>query len=305
MLLKTQVGDLKGFTIEIFKNILYLIGVGYFGGSIMALSANKSFRESTFPTDMSKLPYAVGQGEKEQDFNGDVLEYLFPMKSVGFPYNFLTKDTSFITGEYRNWLIYTCMYSFSFLRQIFRKFFNFCSNFTTGCKRTFGFYLFPYLLIGLVSTLLPFLIVFIPGLNSMWIKEIDYPVVFTFSICLGWLYPLYSNPELNFTKPIVMILFQIIIGAVFFCIQLPVWVSIMGVLYLYSFAILFFSPFLIKDGLKHVFFEIGQHKQSLTLYFLYLTITSSTRYLTSPITTGLMLGSLYVAYKVLFPKKNK
>ena len=96
MLLTTQVGDLKGFTIEIIKNILYLIGVGYFGGSIMALSANKSFRDSTFPTDMSKLPYQLGQGEKNQDSDGNLIEYLFPMKSVSFPYNFLSDDTSFI-----------------------------------------------------------------------------------------------------------------------------------------------------------------------------------------------------------------
>jgi hypothetical protein len=139
----------------------------------------------------------------------------------------------------------------------------------------------------------------------MWIKEIDYPVVFTFSIILGWLYPLYNSSELNFLKPLVMILFQIIMGAIFFCIQIPTWVLIMIGLYIYSFVILFFSPFLINDGLKHVFSEMGHHKQSLTIYFLYLTINSSRKYLTAPITTGFMIGSLYVAYKVLFPKKNK
>jgi hypothetical protein len=305
MLLKTQVGDLKGFTIEIIKNILYLIGVGYFGGSIMALSANKSFRDSTFPTDMSKLPYTVGQGEKEQDFNGDLLEYLFPMKSVGFPYNYLSSDNALITGEYRNWLIYTCMYSFSTLRLIFKKFYNFCSNFTTGCKRTLGFYLFPYLLIGLVTTVLPMFIMFIAPLNSLWIKEVDYPAVFTFSVFLGWLYPLYNSSEINFLKPFVMILFQLIMMVVFFFIQLPTWGLITILLYVYAFAILLFVPFLIKDGLKHVFSEMGHHKQSLTIYFLYLSISSAMKYLTKPFSMGYTLGSIFVAYKVLFPKKNK
>ena len=203
------------------------------------------------------------------------------------------------------WLIYTCMYSFSCLRSMFKQFFKFCSNFTTGCKRTLGFYLFPYLLIGIVTTLIPFIVVLIPPLNSLWVKEINYPVVFTFSIFLGWLYPLYNSSELNFLKPLIMILFQIVIGAAFFFIQLPTWVAIMAILYMYSFAILFFSPFLINDGLKHVFSEMGHHKQSLTLYFLYLTINSSKKYLTNPITAGFTIGSLYVAYKVLFPKKNK
>jgi hypothetical protein len=187
---------------------------------------------------------------------------------------------------------------------MFKEFFKFGSNFTVGCSRTIGFYLFPYLLIGFFSVFFPFLVIFIPVLNSCWIEEIEYPVVYTFSIFLGWLYPLYNSHEISLLKPFVMILFQMVMAAVFFCIQLPTWMAIAGVLYVYAFAILFFSPFLINNGLTRVFSEMSHHKQSLTIYFLYLMIATSNKYLVQPITVGLMLGSLYVAYKVLFPKKK-
>jgi len=301
MLIKTQVGDLKGFIIEIIKNILYLIGVGYFGGSIMAISTNQDFRDEMFPTDTDKLPY---QGTSKAYSGGGLLEYMFPMKHVGFPYSYLSKDQDNITSEYKNWLIYTCMYSFSTTRVIFLKFYDICSHFTTGCKRTIGFYLFPYLLIGFMSTIFPYLLFIIPFIGSLSPKEIKYPSIFTFSIFIGWMYPFYNQKAISFSTIIIMILFQIIMFFTTIFIQLPWWGCIMAVIYVYSFAIVLFSPFLINDGLKRVFKEIGHHKQSLTLYFLYLTIYTSMKYLTQPVTIGLGIGSLYVAYKVLFPKKK-
>jgi hypothetical protein len=305
MLLKTQVGDLKGFTIEIIKNILYLIGVGYFGGSIMALSSDKEFRNKMFPTDTSKLPYRLGEGQTPQESNGDILEYLFPMKSVGFPYNFLANvDEKKITTQYKNWMILTAMNSFSLLRLIFKKFYDFCSHFTTGCKRTIAFYLFPYILIGTVATLAPFLIVFIPVMASLWVSEIKYSFIFTFSIFLGWTIPLYAGKPIRFITLILMMIAQMIMFAVVLFIQLPYTVAMMSSLYVYCYVIILFLPFFMKDGLKQVFSEISHHKQSLTLYFLYLTIMTARKYLLPPIVIGFMLGSLFVAYKVFFPKKK-
>jgi hypothetical protein len=304
MLIKTQVGDLKGFIIEIIKNILYLIGVGYFGGSIMAISTNKEFRDEAFPINTDKLPYQVGRGQEEVNGEG-VLEYMFPMKRLGFPYSYLSKESDSVVSEYKNWLIYTCIYSFSTIRLIFLKFYDICSHFTTGCKRTIGFYAFPYILIGFMGTIFPYLLFIIPFIGSLSPKEINHPSIFTFSMFIGWLYPLYNKQPIRFATLFIMILLQAIMFFTTIFIQLPWWGCIMAAVYVYSFVIVLFSPFLIKDGLKHVFKEIGHHTQSLTLYFLYLTMYTSIKYLTQPISIGLGIGSLYVAYKVLFPKKTK
>ena len=112
-----QIGNIKGFTTEAITNIIYVLGMGYMGGSISALS-NLSIEErhEIFPYDRTKLPY---ENKKNKTINFEetflkygIMEYIWPMKSLGFPYKNRYKNTE-VQYQIINWMIDSCAYIFS------------------------------------------------------------------------------------------------------------------------------------------------------------------------------------------------
>jgi hypothetical protein len=71
---------------------------------------------------------------------------------------------------------------------------------------------------------------------------------------------------------------------------------------LYSYVVFLFSPFLWTGGLSKTFQEINKHKRSLIILFMYFTLQSAHQYLTTPVSNGLLIGSVYVLY-LLFTGK--
>ena len=104
------IGNVRGFSSEMLRNVLYVLGTGYMGGSIATMGQSAS---DLFPYDVTKPPYAgrVYDGKCE-----NLVEYIWPMKSVGFPYS-LKLGTSY-SSEFIKWMIDTCRHSFANVRHV-------------------------------------------------------------------------------------------------------------------------------------------------------------------------------------------
>jgi len=307
---KTQIGDIKGFGIDMLQNIVYLVGLGYLGGSIMSISTDTNSLESIFPTNINELPYS---GKITQDLHPNIIEYFLPMKSLGFPYTYYNKSDSrnVFLKQYCNWWVLTCMYTFIGIRKLLHKYFIFFSTCTTGCKRTIGFYVFPYILIYSVQYIFPLyagLLTFIGSNFANDGKTVKHAFVFASSWLVGWAYPLVSSnpPTIGLMSLLLMPLCEIagILATIY--IHCPLWLLIMGCAYVYGFVVLFFSPFLPKGkGLYGVFCEVLHHTVSLSIFFIYLTILSARLRLTSSVSLGITIGGIIIALRLIFGKKKK
>jgi len=303
---KTPIGNIKGFTGELIQHIVYTLGLGYMGGSISAL-ANLSETElnKVFPYDITKLPYqsSVTTKRSVRDALKDgIIEYLWPMKSLGFPYSKHVKGEG-LKVEYINWLINTCAAVFASVREFYNTFASIGNSWTQDpFGRIIVFFVMPYILIYL--TFLPFIpfLGFILSVICSMHEAADCGFMFTFSPITAWFYGLGNCKEIN-----LGCLFSIIIiGIVGFFLPMtfiPWWFSISFAVWMYSIVVLLFSPFLYKGGIKSVFHEMVNHKLGLTLVFIYLTLKTAMSFLIPPAVFGLVLGTFYVLYELLFKKK--
>ena len=102
------IGDVKGFIIDVIKNIAIVFGVGYMGGSLVALShLDKSMLDKMLPIDLDHSPYV---GKKSG----------FSFTGYAFPYTLYTPNTPDFFSKVINWLVITCALVFSTIRSLFR-----------------------------------------------------------------------------------------------------------------------------------------------------------------------------------------
>jgi hypothetical protein len=125
--------------------------------------------------------------------------------------------------------------------------------------------------------------------------------MFTFSPITAWFYGISRCKEINITCIITTFIFGMI-GFFMPMAFIPWWICISICVWAYSIIVLLFSPFLYKDGISKVFHEIVRHKISLVLIFMILTIKTSITYLSQSVTGGILLGSIYILYKLLRKK---
>jgi hypothetical protein len=115
--MKTPIGDIKGFFYEMIRNICFVMGIGYMGGSFTTLcQVNEITLESLFPTDIKNLPY-FSKDPTPATIKDGPWEYLFPMKHVGFPYNKINYESNSIYTDMFNWFIYTLAFAFIKIRE--------------------------------------------------------------------------------------------------------------------------------------------------------------------------------------------
>jgi hypothetical protein len=278
------------------KNILYVLGVGYMGGSISAMGKYASY---LFPYDITKPPYS---GKVSDGKDADLLEYLWPMKSVGFPYNLKLGDG--YASQYMLWLIDTCRHTFAIIRNFYNVYSNVGDRIATNTLfgipfgDMFQFYLLPYLLILMMPSI-PVLVFFLTLFVSAQYASDGYGYMFTFAPITGWFYGL---SECGKTLSITCVLIAWLIGMAGMMtpmISIPSFLMITMAVTLYSYVILFLSPLLYSSGVTNTFQEMRKHKTSLVLLFMYCTLTSASQYLTPPVTIGLTLGALYMLYGLL------
>lgn len=294
------IGDVKGFMFDVMKNIIIVFGMGYMGGSLVALShLDNAKLDKLLPIDLKEAPYV---GEKIE----------ISLTGYGFPYTLYTKHPEFFS-KVMNWLIMTCALTFVGIRKLFRWI---ASVDTSKLTRDIPlFYFAPFLLIQLAiyTRSMSSILIFILALFSIFIG--DY-VLHQEQMKNGlwyWLAPL-SFFYTVFTAPIESGFFNLMVrlfvsfAAFFFgwfCVLVlyPFWWSavVIAAIFYYVF-FLFFSPFLY--GFEKVITEMGHHRLSLTVIFMFLTIWSSTMYLTKMVTSGITVGSIFMFY-LLFKNKFK
>jgi hypothetical protein len=291
---KTPIGNVKGFTTEMVKNMMYVIGVGYMGGSIASMC--KAGNE-LFPYDISKPPYAgpLSKGDEE-----DLLEYLWPMKSVGFPYSTMIHSGPSPSSQYLKWLLETCAYSFSAIRFFYAE--SAKIGDTVGKKNVFGdlfrFYAIPYMLI-LIMPGIPIGVFFMTVFASLYRAGDGYGYMYALAPLTGWAYGFsLCNKTITFGCLVTMCVIGMA-GFMLPIINIPWLFVVTFAVTMYSYVILLLSPFLWTGGLYKTFQEMKRHKLSLVLLFMFFTLRTANQYLTQQVSSGLFVGALYVLYTLI------
>ena len=293
---KTQIGNVVGFSKEMFKNILYVLGVGYMGSSFSTLGKAMML----FPTDIHQAPYS---GRIATNTDVDLLEYLWPMKSLGFPYTYMNTMGDSIVGGYIKWMIETCAYSFILMRTITTQLIVVGNRFAkeNAVCALFRFYIMPIVFIQLLLSIGAFAIVFMCFFVTIGISMFAmerYGFMYTLSPLTGFIYGLSLCKEWSIMG--IVSAFGIgIMGVMAPMIHIPWWFMVTYAVYAYSVVILLFSPFLWKNGLTHTFHEMKSYKMSLVLLFIFLTLKSSNQFLIPQVSVGLLLGSIYLMYQII------
>ena len=299
------IGDVKGFILDVMRNIAIVFGVGYMGGSLVALThVDTQTLDKMLPTDITQAPYV---GSKPS----------FSLTGYGFPYSLYTQNPDFYQ-KVINWLVMSTAFTFIGIRKLFKWIA------TLGAKNPEKF---DFILFYFVPILLVFVVTYASQLRSVFLV-----VLVLFVIVIGE-YVLYENKMKNglwmflaplsfwynsFSAPLTPGLMNLIIrifvsflaGTLgFFAMTLfyPFWWSstIFFALFYYT-VFLFFSPFWNgTKGFKNVITELGNHRISLTVLFMLLTLWSSQVNLVPLATGGIAVGSLYMLYLLIKNKPKK
>ena len=292
------IGDVRGFIIDVVKNIAIVFGIGYMGGSLVALThLDKDTLDKMLPIDLQKSPYV---GTK----NG------FSFTGYAFPYTLYTSNPDFFS-KVINWLVITCALVFSTIRSFFR------TIASIPTRNTFYdfllFYIAPYLLVQVAihakSLIILFtLLVALYGcffgefiieeekLRDGWFYAMA-PISFAYATFRGELEPGFINLMIRLFLTGLSFLF----GWIAMLLLYPFcWYMIATTGILYYILFLFFSP--LRYGFEKVIIEMSNHRLSLTLLFMILTILSSKSFLVSLATAGVVVGSIYMFYLLI---KNK
>jgi hypothetical protein len=293
------IGDVKGFIIDVIRNIFIVFGVGYLGGSLVALShLDKGMIDKMLPVDINKYPYVGTKGG-------------FSFTGYTFPYTLYTCNTHDFFSKVINWLVITCALIFSMIRSFFRYIAS--AKLSNSFYDLLFFYLLPYLLVqSIIFT--PILGIFI------------FLFVAMYSIFLGEYLVGEEKMKNSFFYFIAPLSFSYMTfrgksepGIMNICIRLFLtgvawWFGVFCLFFLYpicwalitSFAILYYVLFLLFSplwyGFEKVIIEMANHRLSLTFLFMILTILSSKSFLATLATAGVVVGSIYMFYLLI---KNK
>lgn len=293
-----QLGNIQGFAKEVMYIIIFVVGTGYVGGSIKAWgNLSDTDLNNLFPCDTSKLPYASNSNLKRTLVHG-LLEYIWPMKSLGFPYNQVSKSTG-VQHEFMNWMIKTCAYLFAGVRGLFQSMAKVSGALSNNCfGDLFVFYVLPYILISCIfPPILPIIGVFWALIGSMTLSK-DCGFMFTFSFITAWFYGISLCEDITISCLINTCLIGTI-GCFMPMAFIPWWICISWCVWAYCIIVLLFSPLLYTNGIHKMFREIIKHKISLTFVFMILTLKASFTYLVTPVSSGVLLGFIYLLYELL------
>ena len=297
------IGDVKRFIIDVMINIAIVFGVGYMGGSLVALShLNKTTLDNLLPIDLKESPY-VGEPSG------------ITLTGYGFPYTLYTPGSSEFFVKVMNWLVMTCALVFVGIRKLFRVFSSF--QFTGIRKMAYDFFLFyivPPCLVNIVlysrmlTSTFVMLIVFIAMFAGEFLFQIKHlkngwwyglaPLSFWFTTFFAKSEPGIMNLFIKLFLSFIAFLFGLFTMTVLY----PLWWSgIVAVAMVYFTFVLFFLPlWYIDDVIK----EMGNYSVSLMMIFMALTIYSSQRFLAPLFTGGIIIGSIYMVY-LLYKNRGK
>lgn len=296
---KISIGNISGFGKEFISNFIYILGVGYMGGSITSICTSKKI-DALFPYDIHEYPYVVPKPV-------GVIHTI-----LGYPYSFRKKIKTEIPkpgkkaqgdlyNEFINWYIDTWSFVFAFWRELLNYGAVEGKELYKGLfGNLFLFYAMPYLLFYYIYYFLPFVSFALAFLGSM---SEEYSFIFTFSFITAWIYGFGICDELS-PGCIINAVMLGIIGIIVSFSFIPWWIIISVAASIYFNVFLILSPFFKNaPGIHSVFEEIKKHNASLTILFMILTVRSSATYLIPQVTSGFYIGFIYILY--LLYKSNK
>ena len=295
------IGNVKGFMIDVMINIAVVFGVGYMGGSLVSLThLDNSILDKMLPIDLDKSPYV---GVKKG----------FSLTEYAFPYTLYTPGHPGFIAKVMNWLVSTSMLIFVGMRKLFRSIA--AIETTKSYMDLLLFYIVPLILVSIAvyARSLTSMFVILIALYSMFAGEYLFqedkmknglwygiaPLSFWYTVFFMKMEPGLMNLLLK------MFLSFIAFFAGCFCLFFlyPLWWSTsVAFAILYYMAYLFFSP--IWYGFDKIVEEMGNHRVTLMILFMILTIYSSQSFLVSLATAGIVAGSIYMLY-LLFKNKTK
>jgi len=310
------IGDVKGFILDVMKNIAIVFGVGYMGGSLVALShLDKPMIDKLLPTDLNQYPYVGKKGG-------------FTLFGYGFPYTLYTHVHPDFMSKVMNWLISTCALVFVGIRSIFRLPYTIPINYPelfvdSENKKNKGildaydlflFYLAPFFLISIV--------LYSRTMSSVFIGMLAFYSIFAGEYLfneekmknglwyglapLSFFYNTFTAPMESGLLNLLMKFFFSFIAFMIGCFALfmvyPLWwSSIITIAIFYYVYYLFFSPL---KYFNKIIEEMGNHRLTLMFLFMLMTIYSSKNFLVPLATGGVVVGSIYMVY-LLLKNKNK
>lgn len=290
------IGDVKGFILDVMKNIAIVFGVGYMGGSLVALThLDAPTIDKMLPIDLHQAPYV---GKKSG----------FSFTGYAFPYTLYTPHATFYP-KVINWLVMTAALVFIGIRKLFRKIASIPDKWFYHLPL---FYLGPVVLLCLwfsstsvLITLVACYSIFIGDFileedrmkNGIWYFLA--PVSFFYNSFVGPVEP----GIINFMLRLFISFLAGTLGFFAMTLFYPLcWSTIVAFGSLYYILFLLLSP--LWYGFKKVIIEMGNYRMSLTLLFMLLTIWSSQSFLVALFTSGIVVGSIYMFY-FLFKNKFK
>jgi hypothetical protein len=300
------IGDIKGFMIDVIRNIIMVFGIGYMGGSVSALThLNDTTLSKILPTDLSQSPYS---GKKKG----------FSFTGYSFPYTLYERDTLDESQKIINWLVMTCMLVFSNIRSMIK----YVSKIPNGIMYDFLlFYIVPYFLIQpilygkIMMPIISFFIflyaIFVGGFvfeegslkNGLWYWIAPFTLTYMAYKGSGK-----SEGDLG----IISLMFKFFMCFITFFIIGPFLMFILYPMWWYSIAVavmIYYTIFIVtlpyQYGFEKVIAEMSKHRLSLTIIFMLLTIRSSQSFLVSLATTGIIIGSIYTVYFLIKNKYKK
>lgn len=287
---KTPIGNIKGFSIELLRNIVFVVGVGYMGGSVSALCSEE------FETIFS---------EKDRPMNCSVRNFIkHPLPCISYltyPLQYIKTDESWLWNRYVNWLIQTYANTFGKIYDMYIAIMTVGNEHVNGfIGSLFVFYLMPIFLIHFTPWI-PFIGAILAAILSTYLKD---GIFYLLSPLVGWMFGVKACKEKISIGSIFIILGYWIVTSFFPFVNILWLLFIYYALWIYARFILALSPLLYKDGFYKVCAQISRHKIGLTSLFMLLTLRSSVQFLIKPVTTGFTVCMLYVLYKLSNQKKS-
>lgn len=306
------IGNVKGFILDVMKNIAIVFGVGYMGGSLVAIShLNIPILDKILPVDLNQLPY-VG---KKTDIT---------LTGYSFPYTLYTHGHPEFMSKVMNWLISTCALVFVGVRSIFRLPYSIPLKFPDIFKYKsvadaydlFLFYLLPFVLISIAM--------YARTMSSVYISILAVYAIFAGEYIfheekmknglwygfapLSFFYNAFTAPMESGLLNLMMKFFFSFIAFMLGCFALFVvyplwWSSLISIGIIYFVIYLFFLP--LFYGFDKVIKEMGNHRLTLMFLFMLMTIYSSQLFLVPLATGGVVVGSIYMVYLLLKNKTKK
>jgi hypothetical protein len=291
---KTQLGNVEQFGVDVVKSAVYIMMLAYFGGSMTSLCrVSPTTLNELFPIRESQVPY---QGSATGDHAG-LFEFFWPMHSVAWPYTWINtlNSATVSVNSVSNWLARSCMYTFISVRKRCQSvILNLCKPYVdTMVGDAFVFYVFPHLLLSAVTLpivwMIAWVVVFVASFQRNGIVHVLAPIVYPLELLAGTsVYGLGS-----FISAGIMYL----IGCCVVPVYLIWWVGVSAMVWFHVVVLTNCVPFMFTGGTTVLWKEIRNHRLSLMMVFMILTILSSIKSLIPGVTTGLTVMSIYLCYK--------